>query len=447
MISSISSSTLNSLYPPTIDGHDITSDISNVTSNLVTQSSAIQLSESIAAMVARDIIVKQTAKLIMKQVAERTAKTIGARVSAEVAEKICERVAIKVTEEVVETSAKVAVKASMEMTMGPVGMALLILDVFSLALDIWDPANYNSMQDNGMLSDMKTTFEQALQTGTTKQIQDMIDLSKSNFAQFQKQYNMTQDNVTALQQSLDQKIQWNDEVCISLPAVVSVDANNQPVLNPSDMHAIMTDMSAYLATKNTNSNGQTIDPSVKKPQYLLPDIRDMVVVSSVTSYWSSLSVTQKQWIKTGIVSIVALVIICIGLYIFLQKPKRPYKSKRRMGPSKHYSNINHRQTANQNQHLNNPSKTLHYNTNTTPQHHLQHRRIFSKPPSPSPQNNPWNTNSTNHITNKAFPAAVAALIIPPPITDSVGPRAPPPPLLDPINRDASERLLLEVASN
>ena len=67
----------------------------------------------------------------------------------EVAEEIAKKAAAKALQASIKASAKAAGSAGAKIaakgSMGPVGWAASILDVVSLALDIWDPNGYNKM--------------------------------------------------------------------------------------------------------------------------------------------------------------------------------------------------------------------------------------------------------------------------------------------------------------
>ena len=76
---------------------------------------------------------------------------IGGRSAGKVAGKAGVKVATTVGTKVAVKGASMGTKLMAKMGLGPFGLALLVFDVISLVLDLWDPAGYNDAQTAGLV--------------------------------------------------------------------------------------------------------------------------------------------------------------------------------------------------------------------------------------------------------------------------------------------------------
>ena len=76
---------------------------------------------------------------------------LGGRSAGKVAGKAGAKVATKVAAKVGAKAATMGTKLMARLGLGPLGLALLIFDVISLILDLWDPAGYNDAQTAGLI--------------------------------------------------------------------------------------------------------------------------------------------------------------------------------------------------------------------------------------------------------------------------------------------------------
>lgn len=99
-------------------------------------------------------------------VVDKIVKSIGKKLTTKTGTKVSFKVATAFTKPAVKTTAKigakVAAKASLvalKSSLGPVGWAMLVFDVLSLALDLWDPFDYDSWQSNTVWKSIRNKAE------------------------------------------------------------------------------------------------------------------------------------------------------------------------------------------------------------------------------------------------------------------------------------------------
>jgi len=100
-------------------------------------------------------IAKSTAKMSRK-LAVKTGFKAGKKISLKLATafsaKIGAKIGAKLTTKAVEAVTEKVLKSALKIgSSGPAGAALMIFDLISLALDIWDPAGYNNSQSFGQI--------------------------------------------------------------------------------------------------------------------------------------------------------------------------------------------------------------------------------------------------------------------------------------------------------
>ncbi len=78
---------------------------------------------------------------------KKTASTVGVKIASRVGTKLAAK------------GAAIGAKAFAKLGMGPLGIALMIFDVLSLVLDLWDPSGYNDSQTNGKLKGERDPIE------------------------------------------------------------------------------------------------------------------------------------------------------------------------------------------------------------------------------------------------------------------------------------------------
>ncbi len=96
--------------------------------------------------------IAKTAGKMSKKLALKTGQKVGQKIGIKLGKKLGVKVGVKVVTKVAAGIAgkllKSAVKAG---SSGPIGAALLIFDLVSLVLDLWDPAGYNNAQSAGQI--------------------------------------------------------------------------------------------------------------------------------------------------------------------------------------------------------------------------------------------------------------------------------------------------------
>ena len=104
----------------------------------------------------RKMAIKTGRKAGMKLAKKVITKTLG-KIALKVGAKAGAKVAGKV---VVKALASGALKSLMKVAAsGPIGVALLVFDLLSLALDLWDPAGYNDAQMAGQIQGTRDSIE------------------------------------------------------------------------------------------------------------------------------------------------------------------------------------------------------------------------------------------------------------------------------------------------
>lgn len=82
------------------------------------------------------------------KIAGKTGYKVGMRVGGKMAAKLGVKVGVKIATALGKTLLKGMAKVAVS---GPVGAAMLVFDLMSLALDLWDPAGYNDVQAAGTI--------------------------------------------------------------------------------------------------------------------------------------------------------------------------------------------------------------------------------------------------------------------------------------------------------
>lgn len=126
----------------------------------------MQLGEQLA----QDFVVGMMAEkvlyeVIKKIVAKRAGKTAATKIGTRIATKITNAAvkgAVRSSSRIAAKSAVYAAKLSTmaaKAAMGPVGWAMLVFDVLSFGLDIWDPAGYNKWVSNALFKNVRNQAE------------------------------------------------------------------------------------------------------------------------------------------------------------------------------------------------------------------------------------------------------------------------------------------------
>lgn len=95
------------------------------------------------------------AKAGLKMAKVVVAKT-GYKAGVKIASKFAAKFAVTLGAAASKAFAKSATKIA---ALGPIGVAMVIFDITSLVLDLWDPAGYNDVQAAGQIKDMRDGIE------------------------------------------------------------------------------------------------------------------------------------------------------------------------------------------------------------------------------------------------------------------------------------------------
>lgn len=114
-------------------------------------------------------IAKANAKLARKmalKIGFKTGQKIGTKLGSKIGIKVGTKIATEVVSQISEKLFKSALKVG---SSGPVGAMLLVFDIVSLVLDLWDPAGYNDVQAAGTIQknsdNITKQFEEMLKDG------------------------------------------------------------------------------------------------------------------------------------------------------------------------------------------------------------------------------------------------------------------------------------------
>jgi hypothetical protein len=97
---------------------------------------------------------KRLAKTKLLKAAATRGGKVGFKFGAKAGVQLASKLALK--------GATFASKSLTKLSSGPIGIALIAFDVFTLALDIWDPAGYGETLDNGQLDEIKQLYEEGI---------------------------------------------------------------------------------------------------------------------------------------------------------------------------------------------------------------------------------------------------------------------------------------------
>jgi len=110
---------------------------------------------------------KALARKTMKTVVSSAGTKVGATVAANIAKQTVKRAVVGTA---AKTGASFAAKAAVKTSLGPVGWAMLAVDVVSLGLDLWDPFDLNTLHKNSDLNKMHADYVKQIQTAYGNQM-------------------------------------------------------------------------------------------------------------------------------------------------------------------------------------------------------------------------------------------------------------------------------------
>jgi hypothetical protein len=102
---------------------------------------------------------------LSETVIKQLAKTSVLYTVKEASEKAAEDLGAEAAEALVKSIVGKALEESVDAFLGPIGLALDVLQAAGLLLDLWDPAKYNDMQENSVLNDTRIKCYKALMDG------------------------------------------------------------------------------------------------------------------------------------------------------------------------------------------------------------------------------------------------------------------------------------------
>jgi len=103
----------------------------------------------------KKLAIKTGRKAGMKLSSKVLSKTLS-KIVFKVGAKIASKVGVKVGKAVASAALKSLIKIG---SSGPIGVALVVFDILSLALDLWDPAGYNDAQAAGQIASTRDSIE------------------------------------------------------------------------------------------------------------------------------------------------------------------------------------------------------------------------------------------------------------------------------------------------